>query len=392
MADTRSLEPAHFDGASLQQMHGWVTGGSGAGPLHDNSALWAKEQQYMRDLANRVRDALTKANAIMQSQSGEALQNAVAPVALWTEVAAENALVQSQRLQEQGEAFSKVQAAVPNPSELKPVPEDNWVQQGWAALTGGKTDNQIATAQNEKLRQDAITAFNAYQGTTQTSVAGTPAFTAPPPTTVDASMQSNPQASVGQPSSSFSRNTSGGGSPSGSAGTFSGGSGASTPGSTHGSPLPGGGSSVDPGTAGGTHSAGAAPAPVAPPSATQAPTTGSQPGGGSGFGGMIGGFGEAGGSAGGSSGGGARGGAGRGAVEGGGRAGSGGSGKAAASESAAGGRGSSSSQSAGAAGGGRGGHGEESEEDEHYSPEFLKADHGFFDDNIPAVAPPVLGE
>jgi hypothetical protein len=391
MADTRSLEPAHFDGASLQQMHGWVTGGSGAGPLHDNSALWAKEQQYMRDLANRVRDALTKAQAIMQSQSGEAMQNAVAPVALWTEVAADNALVQSQRLQEQGDAFAKVQAAVPNPNELKPVPEDNWLQQGWAALTGGKTDSQIASAQNEKLRQDAITAFNAYQSTTQTSVAGTPTFTAPPPTTVDSSVQSGQQSSVGQPSSSFSRNTSGGGSPSGShlAGSVTGGGGASTPGPVHGSSL------ADPGSPGGTHAASAAPAPVAPaPSASQAPL-GAQPGSGSGFGGMVGGFGGgAGGSAGGSSGGGVRGATGRGAVEGAGRAGRGGSGRAASSESAAGARGGSGggSQNVGAAGGRGGAHGEGSEEDEHYSPEFLKSDHGFFDDDIPAVPPPVLGE
>ncbi|MER7082020.1 hypothetical protein ABT308_28020, partial [Saccharopolyspora kobensis] len=47
---------------------------------------------------------------------------------------------------------------------------------------------------------------------------------------------------------------------------------------------------------------------------------------------------------------------------------------------------------AGAAAAGRP-QGKQGEEDqEHAIPDYLKGDHGFFDDDLPKVAPPVFGE
>jgi hypothetical protein len=369
--------------------------------MHSMSDQWASEQKYMQDLAGRVRDRMAQAKVVIESQSGEAMQNAVAPVVLWTEVTADNALTQSQRMQEQGEAFSKVQSAVPNPSEMQPVPSDNWFQKTWASITDSKTDTQIAQQHNEQLRQEAVTAFNSYQSTTQSSVSGTPVFTAPPPATVDTSVQSN---GGGPGVGSFG--SPGGGGTAGGGGAAGGGAGGGYVGSTHGGS--GGGGALPPyaasGSPMGTHSAGFTPTPTPPSFQSPALGAGGAGGGmGGGFSGVIGGFGLGGG---GSAGGGAGGSGGRlggsgaggaadeeegGRTRAGGRAGSAGrAGGLAAEEETANGRGSSSTSQSGAAGRGAGRKGEE--DDEHYSPEFLKADHGFFDDDMPRVAPPVFGE
>lgn len=395
MGNPRSLEPASFGGSSLEQMHSWVHSGPGAAAMHSMSDLWVQEQQYMRDLANRVRDRMAQAKVVIESQSGDAMQNAVAPVVLWSEVTADNALTQSQRMQEQGEAFSKVQAAVPSPSEMKPVPSDNFLEKAWASMTGSKTDTQIAQQHNEQLRQEAVTAFNSYQGTSQSSVSGSPTFTAPPPATVDTSVSGGAGPGVGSFGSPGGGGSAGGSAGGGSVGSHGGG------GQVGGAPGTSpnlSGSYAAPPTA--THSAGVGPMPTPPSFQPSALGSGGAGGGMSGgFSGLLGGFGggTAGGGAGGS--GGRLGGTGSGGVagKGAGRAGAGRSGSSAgragslaAEEEAAAGRGSNSTSQSGAPGRGVGRKGEE--DDEHYAPEFLKADHGFFDDELPRVAPAVFGE
>lgn len=399
MGHPRSLEPAHFGGSSLQQMHQWVHSGPGANSMHAASDLWSQEQKYMQELASRVRDRMSKAKVVIESQSGDAMQNAVAPVVLWSEVTADNALTQSQRMQEQGEAFSKVQSAVPNPSELQSVPSDNWFQKTWASITGSKTDTQIAQQHNEQLRQEAVTAFNSYQGTSQSSVSGTPVFTAPPAATVDTSVNS----SGGGPGvGSFSAPGGGGGGAGGGA-TGGGGYGSvshGSSGSSSGVPVipPVASQAVSPVS---THAESFTPTPTPPsfqsPSLGTGGASGASGGIGGGFSGVLGGFGGGGG-AGGSSGG-RLSGLGAGAEseeEQAGRAGANNAGRAALAaeeeEEAAAGRGSNSSSTSQSGMGGRGSGKKGEEDDEHYTPEFLKGDHGFFDDDMPRVAPPVFGE
>lgn len=409
MGNPRSLEPAHFGGSSLQQMHSWVHAGPGANAMHATSELWTQEQKYMKELATRVRDRMAQAKVVIESQSGEAMQNAVAPVVLWSEVTADNALTQAQRLQEQGEAFSKVQAAVPSPSEMKPVPSDNWFEKTWSSITGSKTDAQIAQAHNEQLRQEAITAFNGYQSTSQSSVSGTPIFTAPPPAAVDTSVQSNGGGpGVGgfaSPGGAGGGGVAGGGVSGGA--VHSGGGGSAALGGSLGAPGSGGFA----GPSSGTHAAGYSPAPSTPSFHGTLPSAGGSAGTGAGLGGAVGGIGAAGGALGGGlAGSGGRVGAGGragGSTASGGRAGSSGaasgeeeegragssgrSGSLAAEEESAAGRGAN--RGAGTAGGaGRGAGRRGAEDEEHYSPEFLKDDHGFFDEDVPPVAPPVFGD
>lgn len=398
MGNPKSLQPAHFGGTSLQQMHNWVQSGSGASSMHSASDQWQKEQQYMQDLATRVRDRMTQVHAYMESQSGAAVQNAVAPVTMWAEATADNTYVQAQQMQAQGNAFSKLQAAVPNPSELQNVPSDNWFQKTWASITGSKTDTQIAQQHNEQLRQEAVTAFNSYQSTTQSAVSGTPTFTAPPPIATDTAVQSN----GGGPG------VGGFASPGGGGGTAGGGGGSA--GALHGGGVGGSTPVVDHSATGGvapvgTHSESYTP--VTPTPSFQSSSLGSAAGGGlsGGLSGVLGvgalgaaagglgggGLGGAGGSTGGRLGGTSAGGGAD--EEAGGRAGNAGRAGSLAEEEAAGRGGAGNSTSTGqtgAAGRGAGRKGEE--DDEHYSPEFLKDDHGFFDDEMPRVAPPVFGE
>lgn len=404
MANGRSLPPSDFEGASLEQMRSWVHGGAGAEAAHRIADSWRAEEQYMRDLSRRVQDRMKAAGVSIQGQAGEAMQNAVSPVVLWTEVSADNAQAQAQRLQSQGEAFAKVQSSVPAPGEEQHPPEDNFLEQGWAALTGGKTDNELAVAHNEKLRQDAITAFRAYDNTSQGNVQSSAVFTAPP--------------QAGQPApapvSTSGAAAGGGGSASGAHHAVAhghGGAGAGAAAAHHGGAGAHGTGSAGAGLApSGTNPSGAAPAPNEPwqQGTLPAPSSEGAPGavgGLLGAGGAVGGgyaasrggaggssgAGGAGGSARGSAGSGGSGGAGRGSAGEGGSSGRGGAG--AAAETAAGSAANRKNASGAAAGGAPGAPGTGGDdEDEHYSPEFLRGDHGFFDDGLPQVAPPVLGQ
>lgn len=397
MSDTRSLPHADFSGAQLAEMRGWVTGGAGASGLHDHADLWAKEAKEMRDLAQRVKDRMAQANAVIESQSGEAMQGAVAPVALWTEVAADNADAQSRAMQDQGAAFSKVQAAIPGQGEEKPVPDENIFEKGWDYLSQGKTDATIAQEHNEQLRQQAVQAFNSYQSTSQNTVATTPVFTAPPPVGQDSVVASSPQSSVGSQNPSFHSTSS-----SQPASGHSTSTGSVTPGS-----VPTGGQHSTPGGTNPVWNTGPGPGGTNPVWNTPAPNPGGLPGstppapggpgGQSGLGMMPGGVGGTGGGSGAGSGSGAgRGGVGSGRAGGaGGRGGLGsgsgaGAGRSGAGAGAAGARGANGM--GGAGGAGRGGKAEGDEDEEHYTPEFLKGDYGFFDDDMPRVAPPVFGE
>jgi hypothetical protein len=394
MGNPRTLESSNFEGAALAQMRGWVEGGSGAQALFDKAEVWGEEQKFMRDLAERVKARLAKANAVIESKSGEAMQNAVSPVVLWTEVTADNAQVQQTRMQEQGDAFNRVKAAIPKKEEEVPVPDDNFLEEGWDSLVNGKTDAEAAKAKNEALRQEAVTAFNGYQSTSQNSVAASAVFTAPPPGGMETSVASGPQAPVGGIS----------------AASFGGGSGqaAGTQSSWAGGGVPAG-SGADYGQHAGRVPAGTTPssyAPIADPGARNqdwqrqqelqrqqqlraqqglagGPSgsgAGAGPGGrGTGAGGRAGAGGSAGGrgaGAGGRSGLGTGGAAGPGSARPGGMAG-------------AGARGGG----VGAMGGGAPGRGQQGGEDqEHETPDFLKGDQGVFNDDLPKVAPPVFGE
>ncbi|WP_249124754.1 hypothetical protein [Saccharopolyspora erythraea] len=394
-------------------MRKWVESGKGAQPLYDNSAEWSSEKDYLLSLAEKVSTKLNEAGVIMQSKSGEAMQDAVAPVVLWTEVTAENAQAQSQIMTEQGEAFKKVHSSIPASGEEQSVPDDTWIEEGWDSMWNGQTDAEAAKAHNEKLRQEAVTAFNNYDSASQSTVGASAVFTPPPPGGMETTVSGGQHTGVGGmtpapgggtgggvPAGSGSAGYSGGSGGFGSGGSGSGGSGGSgggyTPPSTttpnwDGSTRGPGDSGWRPGPQGPNNPYGPNTG-IIPPGGGQGPNQG----GGTGRGGSGGGRGPGVG-AGGRSGGGVGAGGGRGAlgpggqsgVGAGGRAGVGGGVPGAGGAGGAGGRGG-----AGAMGGaGARGRGQEGEEDlEHETPDYLKGDHGFFDDELPKVAPPVFGD
>ncbi|SDP29696.1 hypothetical protein SAMN04487905_10399 [Actinopolyspora xinjiangensis] len=420
MGDRRTLPPSNLDGAQLEQMRSWVNSGKGAEALHEKSRRWRTEEQYMRDLATEVKDRLKKAGAVNQSRGQEAMHNAMSPVVLWTEVAADNAAAEAVRLEEQGQAFSRVHSSIPASSEEKPVPEENVLGRAWAGLTGGKTDNEQALAHNEKLRQDAVTAFKAYDGASRTTVSATPTFTAPPPGGVETGVRSGPNPEVG----GFASGSGGAGGPattrsswSGSldapAGTGTAGAGTAGTGTAGPSTVGTGSGSNQPA---GSHSAWQRP----PESGSSGPrpgrsgTPGGGAGGGSGTGRSPGGPGVAGGTgrapggrvpvrglgslAGGSGGGTGSGAGGRGSTGLGGRSlGPGGhSGVARPSTASAATSGATTSGAGNARGGmagaPRGGAQRGEEDEEHETPSYLVGDYGYFDGDLPRVAPPVIGE
>jgi hypothetical protein len=384
-------------------MRGWVHGGSGAEAARRVADSWRAEEKYMRDLSQRVQDRMKAAGVSIQGQSGEAMQNAVSPVVLWTDVSADNAQAQAQRLDSQGEAFAKLQTSIPAQNEEQHPPEANFLQQGWAALSGGKTDNELATAHNEKLRQDAINAFRTYDNTSQNNVQSSAVFTPPPQAGQPAPPAGSPAAGGGSASGSHAAaglgHSAGHGNVAGGAGAHNGG------GVAHGTAAASSGAAPA-----GTNPSGAAPAGNQPwqQGNLAAPGSESSPGA---IGGLLGAGGAAAGGYGASRGatgseeGGTRSGAGasaRGGLGGstGGRGGAGeggasGRGGAGAAEEAATGasakRNNANGAGAGAPAAGAPGAGHD-DEDEHYSPEFLRGDHGFFDDDLPQVAPPVLGQ
>ncbi|MDP9641009.1 hypothetical protein J2S53_000954 [Actinopolyspora lacussalsi] len=419
MGDRRTLPPSNLDGAQLEQMRSWVNSGKGAEALHEKSSRWRDEERYMRDLATEVKDRLKRAGAVNRSKGQEAMQGAMSPVVLWTEVAADNATAEAVRLEEQGQAFSRVYSSVPAASEEKPVPEENFLGQAWAGLTGGKTDNEQALAHNEKLRQDAVTAFKSYDTASQTTVSATPTFTAPPPGGVETGVRSGSNPEVG--GFAASRGTSGGAA----AGTRSSWTGSlDTSGGAHGTGTAGTGTSGQSAGRGGSginQPAGSQSAWQRPPEGGssgyrpgQSGTPGGGVGSGSGSGRAPGGSGVAGGSgrapgsripirglgslSGGSGGGTGSGTGGRGSTGLGGRSlGPGGqSGIARPATGSATAGGASSSGAANGRGGmagaprGRGQQGEEDEE--HETPSYLVGDYGYFDGDLPRVAPPVIGE
>ena len=397
-------------------MREWVEDGTPESQF-SKAKSWRDEQKYMADLAQRVKDRMSQAGVSIEGEGGEAMQSAVAPVALWTEVSADNAEAQAQRMESQGEAFKKVQTSIPKKGEEQHPPEDNWLETA-GSWVGIASDNEKAQEHNEKLRQEAVTAFQGYDNTSQNNVQSSAVFTAPPEAGKNPVVTSGPQPpqaggvdTGGMGSDSTQSASAGGGSAGGAAGGGSVGGGA------------GGG-------AGGHSPASSSPSGTAPSSSAPAghqpwqqgtlePPRGGPQGGAGGFagampggssagggaagsgraGGKVGGAGGATGSGSGSGAGGRAGGAGggasgRGALGPGGSAGSGGAAggqSGASSTGAAGGRGGAGGAGMGGAGArGAGSQGEEDEE--HYSPEFLKGDYGFFDEDVPRVAPPVFGE
>ncbi|MER5390959.1 hypothetical protein [Saccharopolyspora sp. NPDC002686] len=360
----------------------------------------------------------------MRSESGEAMQNQAMPLALWTEVAADNVKAQSELMTQQGEAFKKVQASIPGKGEEQQAPDSNWFKDTWDSMVNGQTDAEAAKEHNEKLRQEAVQAFSAYDSTSQSNVSSSAVFTPPPDNGVKVAVSGSQHPNVGgvpqvsgHPAGTSSQSTGGGNT--GGSGSLGGYSSTTSAGYTGGSggsggpgPVPGGTSPVwrVPGPGGGPGQngpgqtgpgGGRVPGPGVGGPGMFGPggPGGSGSGSGSGSGGRGVGAGGSGGSgrggvgAGGSSGRGAGSGPGAGGRAGiGGPGGSGtGSGSGSGSGSgAAGGRGGVGGAGGAAAGRGQGKPGEEDQE--HETPEYLKGDHGFFDDDMPKVAPPVFGD
>ncbi|NYH80549.1 hypothetical protein FHR84_003915 [Actinopolyspora biskrensis] len=407
MGDRRTLPPSNYDGAQLDQMRSWTNGGTGSGPLQEKAELWRSAEKYMRDLATQIKDRLKKAGAVTESKGDEAMQNAMSPVVLWTEVAADNALAEAERMEEQAQSFSRVQSSVPAGSEEKPVPEENFFGKAWAGLTGGKTDNEQALTHNEKLRQDAVTAFKSYDGASQTTISATPTFTAPPAGGVDTGTRSGSNPEVGGMGSGSG--SGGTGTAAGTRSSWSGsldpsgtgtGSGSGSPGQSAGRP---GAGTTSPA---GSHSVWQRPPANETPGYRQGGTPGGSqgPGRGAGSNGVVGGTGRAPGSRipvrglGSGAGGGAGSGVGRGAGSGAGRGfgpgGQSGVGRPSTATTSAGGAAASGSGGGrgGAAGAPRGGGQQGEEDEEHETPSYLVGDYGYFDGDLPRVAPPVIGE
>ncbi|WP_344682293.1 PPE domain-containing protein [Saccharopolyspora taberi] len=387
-------------------MQSWVESGKGSQPLYNSSDEWAKETEHLTALAEKVSAKLKEAGVVMQSKSGEAMQNAVAPVVQWTEVTAENTKAQSQLMREQGDAYNKVKSAIPAKSEVQSVPDDNWIEEGWDNMVNGQTDAEAAKEHNEKLRQEAVTAFNGYDNASQSTVSASAVFTPPPSSTSEVAVSGGQHTGVGgmtpapgggSPAGSGSAGYSGGGAGGGYSGGGSGGSGG---GGGTGGGGGGGGSSTNPVWNNPTQPPNQWPdrtGPTGPnrPGPGIPPVVGPVPGGSSGPGrpGGPGAGGGRGGAGGGTGAGGRSGaGAGRGALGPGGQSGVGaGGGRAGAGgDVGAGGRGGAGMAGAGAGARGRG---QEGEDDlEHETPEYLKGDQGVFDDGLPKVAPPVFGD
>lgn len=387
-------------------MRSWVQGGAGSEALYEQSGYWNAEDQYMRDLKTRLEEKLKQVGAVMQSESGEAMKDQAMPVVLWTEITADSAKLQSEQMTAQGEAFKKVQTSIPDKSEEQAVPDDGWLEEGWDNLTTGSTDAEDAKAHNEKLRQEAVQAFTAYQDTTQGNVSGSAEFQEPPKVAVgSAGVESSSVPGTGgvqQPASTSSSSA-------GSAGTASGaglvaGSGAGAGGYAGSGSAPAGTGSAwanAPGSGGnagngGGNAAGAGARPGTPGYAGGTagrpgmPGAG-RPGAGAGSGGARGAGSGAGRGVGAGGGAGRAGGPGMGA---GGRAGAGGLGGASGSTAAGGAAGGAGGRGgAGMGGAGARGSGQQGEEDaEHETPDYLVGDQGVFDEDLPRVAPPVFGE
>ncbi|MGW1676315.1 hypothetical protein [Saccharopolyspora sp. NPDC002376] len=404
-------------------MRGWVEGGNANG-LYDTSQVWQGEDRYLRELKTRIEDKLKEAGAFMQSESGEAMQNQAVPVALWTEVAADNALAQSELMYQQGEAFAKVQSSIPGKGEEQQAPDSNWFKDQWDSLVNGQTDAEAAKEHNEKLRQDAVQAFQAYDNTSQSTVAGNAQFTPPPDNGMNVAVAGSQHTNVGgvpqvsgNPSGTNSQWAGGGGT-----GGYGGGYSSTGPAGYGGTGGTGGPGSGGPG-GGGFNSTNpvwqqpgsGGPGQTGGPGQSGGPGGGRVPFPGVGGPGMIGGPGGGGsgsGAGGRGTGAGGAGGSGRGGLGAGGASGRGaGSGPGAGGRAGIGGPGGSGTGSGSGSGsgsgaaGGRGGvggaggaaggrpQGKQGEEDqEHETPDYLKGDHGFFDDDLPKVAPPVFGD
>ncbi len=402
----RELPPASFEGAQLAQMRKWVHSGAGADAVYDNAKQWQKEDELLRKLKEEIAAKLKDAGAVMQSKSGEALQNQAMPVVLWTEVTADSAKLQSERMHAQGEAFKKVQHSIPAKGEEQSVPDDGWFEEGWDSFWTGSTDAEDAKAHNERLRQEAVQAFTTYQDTTQTNVSGSATFEKPPEIAVQstggATGSNHPSVGgVGSSSPSSTSSAWAGGSGSGAGGYA--GSGAGAGGSYGGGAF--GGGAAGTGAAWATPPGGGSGSNQNPGGAGRVPNGPGVPGGTPGLGaGRPGVPGSgAGGRSGAGSGAGGRAGAGRGLGAGsgagaGGRAGVGGSGTGAGGRAGAGGLGGAAGAGGrGGAGAGAGagarGRGQEGEDDlEHETPDYLIGDQGVFDEDLPKVAPPVFGD
>jgi hypothetical protein len=399
----RHLPPASFEGAQLAQMREWVQNGGGSEVRYDAASLWDAEDTLLRELKGELEAKLKQAGAVMQSKSGEAMQNQALPVVLWTEVTADQAKLQSGQMTAQGEAFKKVQDSIPAESEEQAVPDDGWLEEGWDTMWTGSTDAEDAKAHNEKLRQEAVQAFNTYQETSQSNVSSSATFEKPPEIAVhnpEASGSAHPTVGGVQSPSSTSSSWAGGsgagagagaGAAGGSAGSgYAGGSGSGSPaGSGSAWANPSGPNSGGNGDSRGTPGPGRPGAPGYP--GTGAPTAGG-PGAGSGGarGGSAGRGGAGAGRGLGAGGAGRAGGPGMGA---GGRAGAGGLGAASGSAASGGAGGSGGRGGAGMGGAGARGNGQQGEDDmEHETPDYLVGDQGVFDEDLPRVAPPVFGE
>ncbi|MER7014148.1 hypothetical protein ABT324_22230 [Saccharopolyspora sp. NPDC000359] len=180
MVETRDIEPSDFDGVPLRKLRAWAENGSPES-MYRHSDRWREENDYLAQLAEEIKTALAEAGAVLQSASGEEMQNALNPVVLWTEATAETARAHSIRMLEQGEAFAKLQKKVPSADEEPKSPDQLWLdEQTWSSLGFGASDAEPARARREEQRQQAVAAYEAYDKTSRQNLAASPLFTPPP--------------------------------------------------------------------------------------------------------------------------------------------------------------------------------------------------------------------
>ncbi|MDA3650190.1 hypothetical protein LZ318_40085 [Saccharopolyspora indica] len=236
MFGNRAIEPSDFDGTPLRQLRAWAQDGS-PDSMYRHSDRWQEENDYLSALVEEIKAKLAEAGAVLESASGEEMQNALNPVVLWTEATAETAKAHSLRMLEQGEAFAKLQRQVPGAAEEQDPPDTHWLKnESWSSLGDGASDTEPARVHNEQQRQQAVAAYEAYDKTSRQHVADSPLFT-PPPGSEDETKERDRD---GEPPSETTRSAWAGGGGGGGAVVAGGGA---TPGSGGGAdrPLPPGG-------------------------------------------------------------------------------------------------------------------------------------------------------
>ncbi|MBP2334575.1 hypothetical protein JOF41_000753 [Saccharothrix coeruleofusca] len=177
----------NFDAQSHQQLYDKIHGGPGSSAAQAVDDAWNGFRAVMANAKAELEAAIRDAGAVWVGAAGEQFTGSAAPLVQWAEDARQAGVATHQSFQAQQSYYTGAVTRMPEPVQVSSTANDDWlgIPAGFTHLVGGQTDQDIQEQQANEAKREAVRVMDGYRDGASSAVAALGAFTPPPRVTTE---------------------------------------------------------------------------------------------------------------------------------------------------------------------------------------------------------------